>query len=264
MLQVGPHSLNEDDHEKISALVSDFLGSKVKVVRCGPPPEGRNSASRHWVLYCEDGYRVGVKRAYDQPSNLFRELLYAETAALIQVSHCKVKRMKGFPTPDWQESEFAIYDWGPEGVTSQADRLTEAQRSTIRSDPQPFVSQYAGVCLANYVLAIGDRALRHLIWNGSSGVLYSIDHELPAGGDERATLSPFSQMIKQVLTNDWYDHAAQRTAYSESSQSVWRLLLSNVESIEGKYSEFQLSAEAEGFRGRIRREHDWILQQIFV
>jgi hypothetical protein len=222
-LFIGTFDLNEEDSKKANAIVSSFFGNKCDVIDGKPPSTGRSAGSnKHYRLNVGNARYVSIKRAYDSPQNISRELLVGEVYSILEIPNYKVRKENGFPLPDWRDEVYIIMDWGPKDRRLPLFPPNEDVNKSINDNLESFISQIGRLAALNYVLAISDRKDEHFVWDLDGKILFSVDHEVPAL-DDRDPLGYFQQIATRRLGNSWFDDHQHRIQFTEGFTSVFKV-----------------------------------------
>ena len=175
---------------RLYAIIGKFIGENLvpevdSILISKPIKHSRSSANHLLILTINEGRLVALKRCYDSPDFMRRELVMAEARLLMAFPDYSVKLEHGLNLRcegsnesctmirGWEDKDYLIIDFG-----SLGDRVDLAQLdySLIRNR-EPFICQLGQWAAFNYLFVVRDRHPGNFLYEKSTGVVLSIDNE---------------------------------------------------------------------------------------
>lgn len=247
-MKIGNYELNEDESRKVNEILSKFLGSSHVVIEGKPPPSGRSSNDKQFVLNVDNIRHVSVKRAYDTPDNIKWELFMADARIILGLPHYKLTKEVDFPISTWKDTEYIIIDWG--NIDRRFPISHPNVQQSLIENRETFLSQLGNIAAQNHLFATADRKNEHFIWDLDDKVLFSIDHEIPASTDIEV-LDYFRNDLKQKFGINWYDTESQRDLFLKNFQATWLVAEQQKSQIVSNYTKYGLDAYSTKFLERM-------------
>ncbi len=182
--------VQEESALSLYATISEFIGesldpSRDSIVISKPIVRSR-SADNHILLLTIKNERVlALKRCYDSPEFLRRELVIAEARRVFGFPSYLVARKHGLVLLNkngkgncvlvrgWEEKDIIFIDFGRVGDSKNLAQLVA--ESIV--DMSSFLFQFGMWAAFNYLLVVRDRHPGNFVYVKSQGVILSVDNE---------------------------------------------------------------------------------------
>lgn len=177
-------------HNPLLDALSEVIGEQIDPastkVSLARPDKGSRSAAAH-LLLCRIGNDrvVGLKRCYDNPEFIRRELVVAEAKKLVSLPRYGVNALCGIKldgtsgvanwelAAGWEDKMVLLIDYGKYGY---AKNFVELNPAEIK-DAKNFCRQYGGWAAFNFLLGVNDRNEGNFVLFTDSQTLHSVDNE---------------------------------------------------------------------------------------
>jgi hypothetical protein len=173
-------------YEAISKCIGQKLDpEKDRIFIDKPDTQSRSSGSH--MLYCiiNGSRRVALKRCYDNPEFMRRELAIADAKRKLMFSSYNMFKIDGLKlrntltknscmlTQGWENKPLLVIDFGnPSDIINLSD-LTQAQIANIQS----FCHSYGSWTAFNRFFGVRDRHGMNFIFIKNTQILHSVDNE---------------------------------------------------------------------------------------
>lgn len=231
-------------YKSVGKFMCSMLDPTSDTIVISRPDISSRSAASHMLVLSINKFRlVALKRCYDSPKFLRRELAIAEARRVIGFTDYSVELMHGLNlkseetqdsctmTRGWEDKDFIMIDFGIKGNREDLARLN----FSVIHDIDKFITQLGRWAAFNYLLLVRDRHPGNFLYEKSTGLVYSIDNEEgPFDASGRAIapndiIHQIRQLIKKV--SSFCENNSLALSFKSGFVEGWHLIADKLDDL---------------------------------
>lgn len=222
-MKIGEYEIDDGDHLRINAVLSDFMGYTCKVLDGIAAGTGRSvKEDKQYRLNINNQNFASVKLKYDANTSHLAEYVVNEVRDMLAIGNYKVKRISGFPIngDKWRGGDCLLIDWGTRNRRIDLDSLNPS--SLNEDELEKLFDEVAKNGAFAYALGLWDRDNRNFVWDNADKKIISIDHEVFSRQEVDQEISAgIANVMTKFFDVNWYEKEDLETRFKEKFSGMW-------------------------------------------